>query len=111
MTVRAIGDYDFPSRSRQELYGDDQLVHVLWRGNSFLCSAATFRAPRAMPFGEFVSAVVEPWAASDPDLVSGTLADWQLDGRAIEPKPDETLTDLGVGHKHLLSFTVAPSPR
>ena len=105
MSVRAIGDYDFPSRSRQELYGEDQLVHVLWRGNSFLCAAATFRAPRAMPFGEFVSAIVEPWAASDPDFTPGTEDGWQLDGRAIEPKPDESLADLGVGHKHVLSFT------
>ena len=29
MAVKSIGTYDFPSRSRQELYGDDQLVH-LW---------------------------------------------------------------------------------
>jgi Phenol hydroxylase conserved region len=106
MSVRAIGNYDFPSRSRQELYGEDQLVHVLWRGNSFLCAAATFRAPRAMPFGEFVAAIVEPWAASDPDFTPGSEDSWQLDGRAIEPKPDESLADLGVGHKHLLSFAV-----
>jgi hypothetical protein len=107
MTVRAIGAYDFPSRSRQELYGDDQLVHVLWRGNPFLCSAATFRAPQAIPFGEFVSAIVEPWASSDPDFVPGSETGWQLDGQPIEAAPDKTLSDLGVGHKHVLSFDVS----
>lgn len=106
MAVRAISTYDFPSRSRQELYGEDQLVHVLWRENSFLCAAATFRAPRAMPFGEFVSAIVEPWAGSDPDYVPGTAAGWQLDGRPIEPEAGDTLAGLGVGHKQLLSFAV-----
>jgi hypothetical protein len=108
MAVKSIGEYRFPSRSRQELYGDDQLVHVLWRGNPMLCAAACFRAPRAMPFGEFVTAMVEPWASSDPDFVPGSAGSWQLEGELIAPKDDESLADLGVGHKHLLSFAVAP---
>jgi hypothetical protein len=106
MAVRALGEYNFPSRSRQELYGDDQLVNVMWRGNSFLCAAATFRVPRAMPFGEFVSSVVEPWASSDPDFVSGSATGWQLGGRTLEPAPEATLAELGVAHKHVLSFAV-----
>ena len=104
MSVKAIGEYDFPSRSREELYGDDQLVHVLWRNNPMMCAAACFRAPKAMPFGEFVSAMVEPWASSDPDYVPGSAAGWRLEGEPIEPKDDETLADLGVRHKYLLSF-------
>jgi len=105
MSVRAIGEYSFPSRSRQELYGQDQLVHVLWRHNPTMGAAACFRAPRAMRFGDFVHAMVEPWAASDPDFDPATVTDWQLEGEAIEPKDDETLADLGVEHKFLLSFT------
>src|SRR5579885_1928229 len=107
MAVRSIGEYRFPSRSRAELYGEDQLVHVLWRGNLFLAAAATFRAPKAMTFGDFVAGFVEPWAASDPDFRPGSAVEWQLDGEAIEPKADVQLDDLGVGHKHLLSFAVA----
>ena len=35
MAVVALKEgYEFPSRSRQELYGDDQLVHVMWRNNA-----------------------------------------------------------------------------
>lgn len=107
MGVTAIGEYKFPSRSRQELYGDDQLVHVLWRGNLMLCAAACFRAPQAMPFGEFVATMVEPWASSDPDYVPGSAGSWQLEGEAIDPKDDESLADLGVKHKYLLSFDVS----
>lgn len=109
MSVRSIGEYKFPSRSRQELYGDDQLVHVLWRGNSFLAAAATFRAPKAMPFGEFVTAMVEPWASSDPDFRPGSEVDWRLDGDPITPGGDVALSDLGIGHKHVLSFAAARS--
>jgi phenol hydroxylase P4 protein len=104
MGVRAIGEYKFESRSRQELYGDDQLVHVLWRNNPMMCAAACFRAPKAMPFGEFVTAMVEPWASSDPDFQPGTTAHWMLESEAIDPKQDESIADLGIGHKAVLSF-------
>jgi phenol hydroxylase P4 protein len=105
MAVRALTEtYDFPSRSRQELYGDDQLVHVLWKGNPLLCAAATFRAPRAMPFGEFLAGLVDPWAGSDPDYRPGTGRGWTLDGAAFDPSPEASLAELGVGHKSLLTF-------
>jgi phenol hydroxylase P4 protein len=67
MAVKAIYDYDFPSRDRQELYGDDILVNVLWANNMMFCSAACFRAPKAMSWADFKSQMVDPWAASDPD--------------------------------------------
>lgn len=106
MSVRAIGEYKFPSRSRVELYGDDQLVHVWWRDNQFLASAATFRVPKAMPFGEFVSTVVEPWAASDPDFDPGSERDWFIDDSPLRVRDDASLTELGIGHKHTVSFQV-----
>lgn len=106
MGVKAVGEYRFPSRSRVELYGDDQLVHVWWRDNQFLASAATFRVPRAMPFGEFVTQVVEPWAASDPDFLPGSERDWFIDDAPLHARDDASLDDLGIGHKHTLSFRV-----
>jgi phenol hydroxylase P4 protein len=107
MSVRALAPgYDFPSRSRAELYGDDQLVHVLWRGNLMFCSAACFRAPKAMTWADFLSGMVEPWASSDPDFKPGTQRDWVLDGRPLDPRGDATLAELGVGHKSLLEFEV-----
>lgn len=96
--------YEFPSRSRQELYGDDQLVHVMWRNNRRFCAAATFRAPKAMPFADFLSAMVEPWAGSDPAYVSGSTGDWTVDGQPLEIDAASSLSDLGVGHKSLLTF-------
>ncbi|GAY18036.1 phenol hydroxylase subunit P4 [Mycobacterium sp. shizuoka-1] len=106
MSVRAIGEYKFPSRSRAELYGDDQLVHVWWRDNTFLAAAATFRVPTAMPFGEFVSTVVEPWAASDPDFEPGSERDWFVDDIPLRVRADASLSELGIGHKHTVSFQV-----
>ena len=51
MAVKSIGTYEFPSRSRQELYGDDQLVHLWFQEDMWFCAAACFRAPRAMTWG------------------------------------------------------------
>lgn len=105
MTVKALYDYDFPSADRIENFGDDQLVYVLWEGNPLFCSAAAFRAPRAMPFGEFVTAMVHPWAASDPDFDPASIGGWKLFGEPVEPDPGKSLEDLGIGHKALLRFT------
>jgi len=57
MAVRAIGEYTFPSRSRQELYGDDQLVHVWWKGDLWFAATACFRAPKAMSWNDFLANV------------------------------------------------------
>lgn len=106
MAVRAIREYKFPSRSRVELYGEDQLVHVWWRDNQFLTSAATFRVPRALPFGDFVTGFVEPWAETDPDFLSGSEREWRVDGTPLLADAEMSLTDLGIGHKQVVSFQV-----
>jgi phenol hydroxylase P4 protein len=105
MAVVALQDgYEFPSRSRQELYADDQLVHVMWRNNRMFAAAATFRAPKAMPFGDFLSALVDPWAGSDPRFVAGSTKSWTLDGDPWRPAAGTALAELGVGHKSLITF-------
>ena len=105
MAVKALYDYDFPSADAAENFGEDQLVYVHWRGNLFLCSAACFRAPKAMPFGEFKAAMVDAWAASDPDYDPGAAHDWRLFDQPLDADPATSLADLGVGHKALLSFS------
>jgi len=106
MAVKSIGTYEFPSRSRQELYGDDQLVHVLWRNNMTFCAATCFRAPKAMTWADFVAGMVEPWASSDPEFVPGSAQEWTLDDAPLSPEAHVSLADLGVGHKSLLTFQV-----
>lgn len=105
MTVKALYDYDFPSADRAENFGDDQLVYVHWKGNLFLCAAAAFRVPSAMPFGEFVSAMVLPWAGSDPDFDPSAVHDWELFGKPLTWSDEVSLADLGIGHKALLTFS------
>ena len=62
-----FGEYNFPSKDRIELFGDDQLVNVFWEGNVFIVGPGCFRVPRAIAWSDFVSDVVGPWAEADPD--------------------------------------------
>lgn len=104
MTVKALYDYDFPSRDRQELFGDDILVNVMWANNPMICSAACFRAPKAMSWADFKSQMVDPWAASDPDYDPSAPGGWQVNGEDFSAADDTTLDGTGVGHKGLFTF-------
>ncbi|MFV0459215.1 MAG: phenol hydroxylase subunit P4 [Actinomycetales bacterium] len=103
----AFGEYNFPSRDRIELFGDDQLVNVWWRGNIFIVAPGCFRVPRAMTWADFTAQVVGPWAAADPDFDADKVTAWHLDDTPIEPSPEDTLESLGIAHKGLVSFTLA----
>ncbi len=104
MAVKARYDYRFPSADRQELFGQDLLVYLTWRGNPLLCSAACFRVPQSMSWAEFRASMVDPWAGSDPDYDPARVGDWRLMDQPLHPQDDRSLAELGVGHKSMLSF-------
>lgn len=105
MPVSSIGAYKFPSRSRQELYGDDLMVHVWWRNNNWHCAANAIRVPSTMTWSEMIDGIVTPWAACDPDFDPANYGGWVIDGRSVRPDPDQTLSELGIRHKSLVEFT------
>ena len=107
MPVVAISEYKFPSKSRQELYGDDQLVHVWWKGNPWFVAAGCFRFPKAMPWGDFVG-VLKGFYTADPDFVPDSLdsVQWIIDDQAVTPDPSASLEANGVGPKSLVQFSI-----
>jgi phenol hydroxylase P4 protein len=104
VTVKALYDYDYPSKDRPENFGDDLLVHVMWGNNMMFCSPACFRAPKAMSFADFKAQMVDPWAASDPDYDPSAPREWQVNGEAFSADDGVSLADSGVGHKGLFVF-------
>ena len=107
MATVAISEYKFPSRSRQELYGDYQLVHIWWKGNPYFVAASCFRFPKAMPWGALMD-VLKGFFAADPDFVPDSLdtATWVIDDKVVTPDPAASLEENGVGHKSLVQFTL-----
>ena len=107
MAVVAISDYKFPSKSRQELYGDDQLVHVWWKGNPYFVAASCFRFPKAMPFGDLVE-LCKGFFSADPDLdpTAFDSVQWVIDDKPVTPDLGASLEANGVGHKSLVQFSI-----
>ena len=104
MAVKALYDYSFPSQDRQENFGDDLLVNVLWAGNVLICAPLCVRVPAAMTWAEFRGGVIDPWADADPEYDPASVSGWQLDGAALTPTDGASLADAGVGHKSLITF-------
>ena len=107
MAVKAMYDYDWPSRSAAEFYGDAQLVHVWWKGNPYFVAASTFPFPKDMPFGALVGLCKEFFAA-DPDFTPEMMdtARWAVDKQPITPDMEASLVANGVGHKSLVQFEI-----
>lgn len=105
MGVKAIGTYDFPSRSRQELYGDDQLVHLWWKDNPWFCAAACFRSPKAISWGDFWNAIAVPFLEEDPDFDPNHPFVFAIEGRPFTPDPTASLESQGVTHKCVISMS------
>ena len=108
MAVTAMYDYNWPSRSAAELYGDAQLVHVWWNGNPYFVSAATFPFPKEMPFGAMVNEVLKGFFSADPDFVPESLdtAKWKIDHQDVDVDMNASLVANGVGHKSLVEFSI-----
>lgn len=101
-----FGEYNFPSRDRIELYGDDQIVNVMWRGTVFNVSPGCFRAPRSIKWADFIATIVTPWAEKDPDFDAARMTAWKMDDTPFEPNDDDTLEGLGIEHKGVISFEI-----
>lgn len=107
MTIKSLGEYDFPSRSAQELYGDDQLVSVWFQDTMWFASPAMFRAPREMTWGDFRAQMFVPFAEEDPDFDPDAARSWSLHGAPFEPEDGKTLAELGIRHKDVIGTRVA----
>lgn len=98
--------YEFEARDRAEVFGDDMLVHVYWQGNMLFCSAAAFRAPKAMKWSDFKANMLAGLFGVDPEYATLTPENtrWLLDTTPIQPRDDQTLSEVGLTHKGLVRF-------
>lgn len=107
MPIKSLGEYNFPSRSAQENYGDDQLVTVLFEDTMWFAAPAMFRAPREMTWADFRSEMFVPFAQGDPDFDPDQTRTWSLHGAPFEPEDGQTLSELGIRHKDVIGTRVA----
>lgn len=105
MPTPALYDYTVhPSRSAQELYGDDILLSLWQKDDNFFASPMTLRVPLAMTWQDFYQTQFLPYVAANPHTQGDETYTWQLVGQPFTPEDDKTLEELGVKHKYTLGF-------
>lgn len=94
-----------PPRDRIENFHGQQLLYVLWERHLIICAPIALTVPPDLPFEKLLAEVLPGTVfARHPDWLK--LADapleWHANGQRLTPQPDQTLADLGLGHKTLL---------
>ncbi|SDB80487.1 phenol hydroxylase P4 protein [Raineyella antarctica] len=105
MPTLALYDYTVhPSRSAQELYGDDMLVNIWQKDDNFFACPCAVRVPKAMTWQDFYQTQFLPYVSASPRTTGDETYAWHLDDAPFTPEDSKTLDELGVHHKHTLGF-------
>src|SRR3546814_13548047 len=97
MSVKAIGAYEFPSRDREEIFGDNLIVYFSWEQHLLFAAPFLLFTPRDVTFAQFVEERVKPLIAPDPQAgeIEWATVEW-LNGET-PMKPAFAATDRTVG--------------
>ena len=107
MSVRAIRpDYDFEPRDLQKHYGDNILVYVGWDHHTLYCSAHAMLVSPQQTFQEFLDQQMQAGFHQHPDFenIKWDEVQFTLNKQVIQPRPEQTLAEIGFDHKSLLRF-------
>lgn len=108
MAVRAIRpDYEFAARDTQSNYGDNILLYIGWDHHTLFCSAKAFLISPQATFQQLLDELMPAGFSQHPDFaqIDWTQVVFVLDGKTIQAKPEQSLSELGFGHKSLLRFS------
>ncbi|TQR65944.1 phenol hydroxylase subunit P4 [Acinetobacter sp. RF14B] len=107
MAVRAIRpDYDFEPRDLQKHYGDNILIYVGWDHHTLYCAAHAMLVSPQQTFQEFLDQQMQAGFYQHPDFehINWDEVQFKLNQQAIQPRPEQTLAEIGFDHKSLLRF-------
>ena len=107
MAVRAITpEYSFAARDAQSNYGDNILLYIGWDHHTLFCSAKAFLISPDATFQQLLDELMPAGFSQHPEFSQIDWASTQfvLDRQAIHPQAQQSLTELGFGHKSLLRF-------
>lgn len=108
MPVRAITEnYSFSPQDTQSNYGDNIMIYIGWDHHTLFCSAKAFLISPQATFQQLLDTLMPAGFSQHPEFnqIDWTKAEFQLDRKQLELLPNETLSDLGFGHKSLLRFS------
>src|SRR3546814_14004538 len=100
MSVKAIGAYEFPSRDREEIFGDNLIVYFSWEQHLLFAAPFLLFTPRDVTFAQFVEERVKPLIAPDPPPGAIDWAKVESMNGATPIQPDLAATRDAKGYGH-----------
>ncbi len=107
MVVKFIGDnYDFPCANREENYGGDMNIYVLWDSHLMYQCPGSFRVPKNMKMRDFFEQIFSPDHVQHPDIekVDWDNIVWQLSEQPWTPNIEKSFSENDVGHQSFIRF-------
>lgn len=108
MAVRAIRpDYEFAARDTQSNYGDNILLYIGWDHHTLFCSAKAFLISPQATFQQLLDELMPAGFSQHPDFaqIDWSKVEFVLDRQQIQAQAQQSLAELGFGHKSLLRFS------
>jgi phenol hydroxylase P4 protein len=105
MAIKALRpDYHGDFKDRVEEFGGAILVFIGWDKHLFYASPRCYPLPRTMTFKELTEGFFPQEFAAHPECaqINWETAQWLVDNKSVKPTMDQTLTDVGIGHKSLV---------
>ncbi len=107
MAVKFIGEkYDFPNANREENYGGDMNIYVLWDEHMMYSCPGTYRVPKGMKMRDFFEQIFTPENAQHPDMakVDWDKTVWEFSEQPWFPDMEKSFEENNVGHQSFLRF-------
>lgn len=107
MPVRAIhSNYYIEPLDLQKHYGDNILIYVGWDHHTLYCSAHAMLVSPEQTFQQLIDQQLHAGFHQHPEFEKINWAEvkFSLNQQVIQPRPDQTLAEIGFDHKSLLRF-------
>ena len=103
--IAIVPDYTGPVMDSVDKYHGNQILFIGWDQHATICAPIALPLPPAMPFGDLLNQVLPTTAfAEHPDWprVDWRKVQWLKSGQPLEPDPDKSLIENGLGHKDVI---------
>lgn len=107
MSVNFIGDsYEFDSANREENYGGDINLYIVWDQHLMYACPSAYRVPKAMKMRDFLEQMFKADYSQHPDIdkVDWNNAVWEFYDQPWKPDMEKSFAENNVGHQSFLRF-------
>lgn len=107
MSVKTLGNYQFPSSDALERYQGKQLLYINWEKHRMFSRPFVLALSPDTLFSELLEKYIPEAYSYHPDYehIQWGEAIWQNSNQVFTPDPNKSLAENHIGHKDLIRFT------